>query len=57
MVHRALDLQTQGAGFTFVEILTMCPTGWFVSTPEGPNYLEDVMVAQYGLGELKAPAS
>jgi 2-oxoglutarate ferredoxin oxidoreductase subunit beta len=57
MVRRALELQAQGAGFTFVEVLTMCPTGWFVSTPEGPEYLEEVMVAQYGLGELKAPAA
>jgi 2-oxoglutarate ferredoxin oxidoreductase subunit beta len=57
MVRRALELQTQGAGFTFVEVLTMCPTGWFVSTAEGTEYLEDVMVAQYGLGELKAPAA
>jgi 2-oxoglutarate ferredoxin oxidoreductase subunit beta len=55
MVRRALELQRQSAGFTFVEVLTMCPTGWFVSTPEGPDYLEDVLVAQYGLGELKAP--
>jgi 2-oxoglutarate ferredoxin oxidoreductase subunit beta len=57
MVRRALELQTQGAGFTFVEVLTMCPTGWFVSTPEGTGYLEDVLVAQYGLGELKAPVA
>ena len=57
MVRRALELQTGGAGFTFVEVLTMCPTGWFVSTPEGTDYLEDVLVAQYGLGELKTPAA
>src|SRR5215471_14232586 len=57
MVRRALELQKEGAGFTFVEVLTMCPAGWFVSTPEGTDYLEDVLVAQYGLGELKAPAA
>jgi 2-oxoglutarate ferredoxin oxidoreductase subunit beta len=56
MVRRALELQAQGAGFTFVEVLTMCPTGWFVPTPQGPDYLEEVLVAQYGLGELKVPA-
>ncbi len=56
MVHRALELQMQGAGFTFVEVLTMCPTGWFVGTPEGPDYLEDAMMGTFGIGELKAPS-
>jgi len=48
-------LQLEGAGFTFVEILTMCPTGWFVPTSEGPEYLEDAMITTFGIGELKAP--
>ena len=56
MVHRALELQMQGAGFTFVEVLTMCPTGWFVGTPEGPDYLEDAMMGTFGIGELKVPS-
>jgi 2-oxoglutarate ferredoxin oxidoreductase subunit beta len=55
MVRRALELQQQGVGLTFVEVLTMCPTGWFVPTPEGPGYLEDAMMARFGVGELKAP--
>lgn len=56
MVRRALTLQQQGAGFTFVEILTMCPTGWFIGTPEGPDYLKESMMETFGIGELKAPA-
>jgi len=55
MIHRAMELQLAGAGFTFVEVLTMCPTGWFVPTPGGPQYLEDSMMATYGIGELKTP--
>jgi 2-oxoglutarate ferredoxin oxidoreductase subunit beta len=57
MVRRALELQMAGAGFTFVEVLTMCPTGWFVGTPEGPEYLEEHLMENFGIGELKAPAS
>ena len=34
----------------------MCPTGWFVPTPGGPEYLEESMIATYGIGELKTPA-
>ena len=55
MVKRALQLQMEGAGFTFVEVLTMCPTGWFVPTAAGPEYLEESMMATYGIGELKSP--
>jgi 2-oxoglutarate/2-oxoacid ferredoxin oxidoreductase subunit beta len=53
MIRRALELQVRGAGFTFVEVLTMCPTGWFVPTPEGPRYLEEAMMARFGIGEWK----
>ncbi|MDQ1361144.1 MAG: 2-oxoglutarate/2-oxoacid ferredoxin oxidoreductase subunit beta, partial [Acidimicrobiaceae bacterium] len=39
MITRALEVQLQGGGFSFVEILTMCPTGWFIETAEAPDYL------------------
>ena len=55
MIRRALELQMAGAGFTFVEVLTMCPTGWFVPTASGPEYLEDSMMETFGIGELKTP--
>ena len=32
MIRRALETQEAGLGFSFVEILTMCPTGWFIET-------------------------
>ena len=35
MVRKAFDAQLAGRGFSFVEILTMCPTGWFIGAPEG----------------------
>jgi 2-oxoglutarate/2-oxoacid ferredoxin oxidoreductase subunit beta len=57
MVRTALELQENGAGFTFVEVLTMCPTGWFVPTEQGPEYLEEAMMSNFGIGELKGPAA
>ena len=57
MIRRAVELQMAGAGFTFVEVLTMCPTGWFVPTPEGPEYLEESMMETFGIGELKTPTT
>ena len=37
MILRALRVQQQRRGFSFVEILTMCPTGWFIETAEAPT--------------------
>ena len=53
MLRRALEAQLEGRGFSFVEILTMCPTGWFVPTAEGPGYLDGVLGAVHATGELR----
>jgi 2-oxoglutarate ferredoxin oxidoreductase subunit beta len=53
MLRRAFESQLEGRGFSFVEILTMCPTGWFVPTAEGPGYLDSVLGAVHATGELK----
>ena len=52
-LKRAFELAVAGAGFTLVEVLTMCPTGWFVPTAEGPGYLSDTFEATYPVGVLK----
>jgi 2-oxoglutarate/2-oxoacid ferredoxin oxidoreductase subunit beta len=53
MVRRAFENQLARRGFSFVEILTMCPTGWFVPTAEGPGYLDRVLRPVHATGELK----
>jgi len=53
MVRRALEAQERSAGFTFVEVLTMCPTGWFVPTEAGPEYLHETLGEVHVMGELK----
>jgi len=54
MLKRAFEIQRDGGGFTFVEVLTMCPTGWFIPTGEGPAYLHDTLGEVHVMGELKA---
>jgi len=53
MLLRALETQLAGAGFSFVEILTMCPTGWFIETQEAPEYLSDNLASVHATGILK----
>jgi 2-oxoglutarate ferredoxin oxidoreductase subunit beta len=56
MLRRAFESQLAGEGFSLVEILTMCPTGWFVPTAKGPGYLDEVIGAVHRVGEIKARA-
>ena len=53
MFRRAFETQTSGAGFSFVEVLTMCPTGWFVPTADGPGELQRTLGEVHVMGELK----
>ena len=53
MVRKALHAQRDNLGFSFVEILTMCPTGWFMETWEAPQFMEDTMTKYFTLGEFK----
>lgn len=53
ILRRAFETQIQNKGFSFVEILTMCPTGWFVPVTEGPEYLDNVLASTHKLGEIK----
>jgi 2-oxoglutarate ferredoxin oxidoreductase subunit beta len=55
MLRKAFEVQLSGAGFGLVEILTMCPTGWFVPAQEGPDYLAGSLEQTYPLGELITP--
>jgi 2-oxoglutarate ferredoxin oxidoreductase subunit beta len=53
MLLRAFETQVAGAGFSFVEILTMCPTGWFIETDEAPTYLAENQANVHASGILK----
>jgi 2-oxoglutarate ferredoxin oxidoreductase subunit beta len=53
MITRAFETQLQRRGFSFVEILTMCPTGWFIETEEAPAYLDENLAAVHVGGVLK----
>ncbi len=53
MIARAFEVQQEGLGFSFVEILTMCPTGWFIDTTEAPGYLAAQHAAVHRMGVLK----
>jgi 2-oxoglutarate ferredoxin oxidoreductase subunit beta len=56
MLERALEVQRAGTGFGLVEILTMCPTGWFVEPAQGPSVLSATLARTHRLGVIKDAA-
>ncbi len=54
MMVEAFTAQQQGLGLSFVEVLTMCPTGWFVPTDEAPNYLAETIAGTHAVGVLRS---
>jgi 2-oxoglutarate ferredoxin oxidoreductase subunit beta len=49
----AFQKQIDNVGFTFVEILEACPTLWRMSPVESLKWLEEVLMAEFPLGEFK----
>ena len=45
--------QMEGKGFSFVELLSTCPTNWHMSPVKALDFVKNEMTAQYPLGVFK----
>jgi 2-oxoglutarate ferredoxin oxidoreductase subunit beta len=52
-IKKAFELQMAGAGFTLVEVLSICPTNWHLSPDESFKWLRENMIPYYPLGVKK----
>ena len=52
-IKKAIDLQMDGKGMSFVEILSPCPTGWGMKPTLALDYLGEEMIKVYPLGIFK----
>jgi 2-oxoisovalerate ferredoxin oxidoreductase beta subunit len=52
-IQKALRLQLEGCGYSFVEILCECPTHWKVSPREAEEWVRTQMVPVFPLGVKK----
>jgi 2-oxoisovalerate ferredoxin oxidoreductase beta subunit len=52
-VHRAVETQVKGLGFSFVEVLAECPTHWKLTPEESERFVREQMVPVYPLGVKK----
>jgi len=54
-IRRGFEVQMEGLGFSMVEVLSQCPTGWRMSPVEALRFVEEEMIPVYPLGVFKAP--
>jgi len=52
-IRKALQNQMENRGYSFVEILSPCPTGWKMDGPASRDYLVEKMTEIFPLGVLK----
>lgn len=52
-VRKALKTQMEGKGFSFVEVLSVCPSGWKMTPVQAKRWLNDYMLPQFPLGVYK----
>jgi 2-oxoglutarate ferredoxin oxidoreductase subunit beta len=55
VVTRAFRTQKKGLGFSFVEMLSTCPTGWHKTPLESLEMIKEKLIPQYPLGEFSVP--
>lgn len=55
-IKKALENQIAGNGFSFVEVLSGCPTNWRTNAKETWNMIENIMPKYFKVGEIKLPA-
>lgn len=54
-IQKAIEVQEKRLGFSFVEILSTCPTNWGYHPIKSLEWLKEHMIPYYPLGNLKCP--
>ena len=52
-IRKAFEMQRDGKGFTFVEVLACCPTNWGKTPAASVEFLKDKMIPYFPLGVYK----
>jgi 2-oxoglutarate ferredoxin oxidoreductase subunit beta len=54
-IKKAFRCQVENRCFSFVELISTCPTNWGMTPIEAVKWAEENMLAYYSLGEFKTP--
>jgi 2-oxoisovalerate ferredoxin oxidoreductase beta subunit len=53
VLKRAVENQVKGLGFSFVEVLSPCPTIWKMNPVEAQHFVHDEMAATFGVANYR----
>lgn len=53
LIHKAFRYQIENKGFSFIEILSQCPTDWWMSPEESVRWMQSEMIPANRLGVFK----
>ena len=57
LIKRAFEYQRDNTCFSFVEVLSSCPTNWGLSPSESDEWIANEMIPYYPLGVFKEPGN
>ena len=52
-IRKAFEMQREGKGFTFIEVLACCPTNWGKTPAASVEFLKEKMIPYFPLGVYK----
>ncbi|MBU0551923.1 2-oxoacid:acceptor oxidoreductase family protein [Myxococcota bacterium] len=52
-IRKALQIQIEGRGYSFIEILSTCPSGWKMTPPDARDWMLEHMTKVFPLGVFK----
>lgn len=52
-IRRAMEVQVYEKGYSYVELLSACPTNWKIDPKNGPAYMEEKTIPVFPLGVFK----
>jgi 2-oxoglutarate ferredoxin oxidoreductase subunit beta len=54
-IHKAFSYQMEGRCFSFVEVVSTCPTNWGMTPLDAIAWTENTLLSFYQLGDYKTP--
>ncbi len=55
-LRRAMEIQSQGIGTTFIEVVSNCPSGWKCTPVQSLDWIKEKSLPYFPLGVFKEPA-
>ena len=54
-IRKAFELQLNGGGYSFVELISNCSTNWKTTPLQSLEFIREKMISYYPLGEFRVP--